>query len=81
MIIVLEKLDYLSSSGLRIFIALKRLLDNRYKRLALCNNRNNAVHIFFKIINIKQMFNIYRTEDEAAQYIVGGKKAKSGRVA
>jgi len=80
-IIVLEKLDYLSSSGLRIFISLKRYLDNRGKRLVLCNDRNNAVNIFFKIINIGQMFDIFRSEEQAALSIANGKKSKAGRVA
>ncbi len=81
MVIVLEKLDYLSSSGLRIFISLKRFLENRGRRLILCNDRNNAVNIFFKIVNIGQMFDIFRSEDEAARYIAAGKKTKAGRVA
>lgn len=80
-VIVLEKLDYLSSSGLRIFISLKRFLENRGKRLTLCNDRNNAVNIFFKIINIGQMFDIYRSEEEAALSILEIKKTKAGRVA
>jgi anti-sigma B factor antagonist len=81
MIIVLEGLDYLSSSGLRIFISLKRQLDAQGRRLALCNFRNNAVHNFFRIINIKQMFDIFRTEDEAVRYIVSKKMDKSDLVA
>lgn len=81
LILVLEKLDYLSSSGLRIFISLKRLLENRGRRLVLCNNKNNAVNIFFKIINIGQMFRIFRTEEEAARSIAEVKKTKAGRVA
>ncbi|MBN1496421.1 MAG: STAS domain-containing protein [Spirochaetes bacterium] len=80
-VIVLEKLDYLSSSGLRIFISLKRYLDNRGKRLVLCNDRNNAVNIFFKIINIGQMFDIFRSEEQAVLSIANGKKSKAGRVA
>ncbi|PKL35182.1 MAG: anti-sigma factor antagonist [Spirochaetae bacterium HGW-Spirochaetae-1] len=70
-ILVLEDLDYLSSSGLRIFISLKRTLESRGQMLLLCNKNNNAVKIFFKIVNIKDMFTIFETEDEAVGYLSG----------
>jgi anti-sigma B factor antagonist len=73
-ILVLERLDYLSSSGLRIFISLKRVLGLSGCRLVLCNKSNNAVNIFFKIINIKDMFTIFETEEEALQYLSADKE-------
>jgi len=73
-ILVLERLDYLSSSGLRIFISLKRVLGLSGCQLILCNKNNNAVNIFFRIINIKDMFTIFETEEEAVQYLSSDKK-------
>jgi anti-anti-sigma factor len=73
-ILVLERLDYLSSSGLRIFISLKRVLGLNGCQLVLCNKSNNAVNIFFKIINIKDMFNIFETEEDAIHYLSGDKR-------
>ncbi len=74
LILVLERLDYLSSSGLRIFISLKRVLGLSGCQLILCNRGNNAVNIFFRIINIKDMFTIFQTEEEAVQYLSSDKK-------
>ena len=74
LVLVLERLDYLSSSGLRIFISLKRVLGLSGCQLVLCNKSNNAVNIFFKIINIKDMFTIFETEEEAIQYLSADKK-------
>lgn len=73
MIIVLEGLDYLSSSGLRVFISLKRFLTPGGRQLLLCNRGNNAVNIFLKIINIKDMLKIFRTEEEAIRHCGCGK--------
>lgn len=73
-ILVLERLDYLSSSGLRIFISLKRVLGLSGCQLILCNKSNNAVNIFFKIINIKDMFTIFETEEDAILYLSADKK-------
>ncbi|OHD66337.1 MAG: hypothetical protein A2176_07580 [Spirochaetes bacterium RBG_13_51_14] len=70
-ILVLDGLDYLSSSGLRIFISLKRHLENNGCQLFLSNKSNNAVNIFFRIVNIKDMFVIFETEEEALHYLAG----------
>ncbi|MBP7736930.1 MAG: anti-sigma factor antagonist [Spirochaetes bacterium] len=81
MIIVLEGLDYLSSSGLRIFISLRRFLNLSGRRLLLCNKNNNAVNIFLKIINIKDMLTLYKTEEEAILQCGGGKKTRADKIA
>jgi len=80
-ILVLEDLDYLSSSGLRIFISLKRTLEARGQMLLLCNKNNNAVKIFFKIVNIKDMFTIFETEDQAVGYLSGLQANKAVKIA
>ncbi len=81
MIIVLEGLDYLSSSGLRVFISLKRSLNQNGRQLLLCNKSNNAVNIFLKIINIKDMLKIFRTEEEAICHCRGGGKTLADKIA
>jgi anti-sigma B factor antagonist len=81
MIIVLEGLDYLSSSGLRVFISLKRFLNLNGRQLLLCNRNNNAVNIFLKIINIKDMLKIFRTEDEAIRHCGGSRKTLADKIA
>ena len=80
-VLVLEGLDYLSSSGLRIFISLKRRLSDSGCELVLCNKSNNAVNIFFKIINIKDMFLIVESEDEAIKYLAVPGKPVASRIA
>jgi anti-sigma B factor antagonist len=81
MIIVLEGLDYLSSSGLRVFISLKRFLNLNGRQLLLCNRNNNAVNIFLKIINIKDMLKIFRTEEEAIRHCGGVRKTLADKIA
>ena len=76
MIIVLEGLDYLSSSGLRVFISLKRRLNSDGRQVLLCNKNNNAVNIFLKIINIKDMLTFFRTEEEAMRHCGGSRANK-----
>ncbi len=80
-ILVLEGLDYLSSSGLRVFISLRRFLSINGRQLLLCNKNNNAVNIFLKIINIKDMLKIYKTEEEAIRQLDGGRKAYTNKIA
>ena len=80
MLIVLEGLDDLSSSGLRVFISLKRTLNLDGRQLLLCNRGNNAVNIFLKIINIKDMLKIFRTEEEAIRHC-GGEKNRAHNIA
>jgi len=81
LIIVLEGLDYLSSSGLRIFISLRRFLNLTGRQLLLCNKNNNAVNIFLKIINIKDMLTIFRTEEEALRQFGGARKPLAHKIA
>jgi anti-sigma B factor antagonist len=81
LIIVLEGLDYLSSSGLRVFISLKRYLNLNGRQLLLCNRSNNAVNIFLKIINIKDMLKIFKTEEDAIRHCGGSRKSLADKIA
>jgi anti-sigma B factor antagonist len=60
----LEEVEYISSSGLRIFITLKRLLNERNRDLRFCNLSNN-VYRLFEIVELIDVFNVYGSEKEA----------------
>jgi anti-sigma B factor antagonist len=60
----LEKVEYMSSSGLRIFVSTMRTLKEQKRRLALCN-MNNAVKKIFEVVELMDMFEIYDSEEDA----------------
>ncbi|OHD71519.1 MAG: anti-anti-sigma factor [Spirochaetes bacterium RBG_16_49_21] len=60
----LTGVEYMSSSGLRIFVSTMRILNEQKRRLALCN-MNNAVKKIFEVVELVDMFDIYDTEEEA----------------
>lgn len=64
LIISLNDIEYLSSSGLRIFIAISRKLKEVNGQLKLIKLNDTALKIF-KIVELIDMFDIYDTEDEA----------------
>jgi anti-sigma B factor antagonist len=80
-ILDLQKLDYLSSSGLRVFISLKRFLEQNGTHLVLSSNGNNAVTLFFKIINIEDMFHILETVEDAIRYLTDDVKTYADKIA
>ena len=60
----LKKLEYISSSGLRILVALFRQLSEKERTLKLCS-LNDSVHKTLEIVELLDMFNIYSDESEA----------------
>lgn len=60
----LEKVEYMSSSGLRIFVSTMRVLKESKRKLKLCN-MNNAVKKIFEVVELMDMFDIYESENEA----------------
>ncbi len=64
MIISLNDIEYLSSSGLRIFIAISRKLKEVGGQLKLIKLNETAIKIF-KIVELIDMFDIYDSEEEA----------------
>lgn len=60
----LKDINYLSSSGIRIFVSTMRILKDNNKKLKLCQMDNNAKKIF-EIVELMDMFDIYDTEKEA----------------
>lgn len=64
MLLNLGQVEYMSSSGLRIFVSTMRILKESKRKLKLCN-MNNAVKKIFEVVELMDMFDIHETEDEA----------------
>jgi len=62
----LKDVEYMSSSGLRIFVSTMRILKESKRKLKLCN-MNNAVKKIFEVVELMDMFDIFDSEDEALQ--------------
>lgn len=62
----LKDVEYMSSSGLRIFVSTMRILKESKRKLKL-SNMNNAVKKIFEVVELMDMFDIYETEEEALQ--------------
>ncbi|HMB00860.1 MAG TPA: STAS domain-containing protein [Spirochaetota bacterium] len=60
----LDKVEYMSSSGLRVFIATMRKLKEKNGAIRLCNV-NNSVKKILKIVDLEGMFDIFASEQEA----------------
>lgn len=64
MVLDLRKVEYLSSSGLRIFISAMRKLKEKKGKLVLCNI-TPMVKKIFKIVELEDLFEIYDSIDKA----------------
>jgi anti-anti-sigma factor len=64
----LKDVEYMSSSGLRIFVSTMRILKESKRKLAL-SNMNNAVKKIFEVVELTDMFDIFETEDEAVNFL------------
>ncbi len=64
----LKDVEYMSSSGLRIFVSTMRILKESNRKLVLCN-MNNAVKKIFEVVELTDMFDIFNTEDEALKFL------------
>ncbi len=60
----LSGVEYMSSSGLRIFVSTMRILKESNRKLKLCN-MNSAVKKIFEVVELMDMFEIYESEAEA----------------
>ncbi len=63
-ILNLEDVEYMSSSGLRVFVSLMRVLKEKKRSLKLCN-LSVAVRKVFEVVELMDMFDIYSSEEEA----------------
>ncbi len=60
----LHDVEYMNSSGLRIFVSTMRILKESKRKLFLCN-MNSAVKKIFEVVELMDMFDIFESEEEA----------------
>ena len=65
-IIDLEPLKFIDSSGLGSFLAILRSVSSRGGELKLCS-MNRIVHKMFELVSMNKIFGIYDTLNEAKQ--------------
>src|SRR5262245_57214749 len=59
----LDDVEYMSSSGLRVFVSLMRVLKEGNRGLKL-SNLSPAVKKVFEVVELMDMFDIYESEEE-----------------
>jgi anti-sigma B factor antagonist len=64
MLLNLEGVDFIASTGLRVILAAGKKLMATEGRLALCN-LNPTVADVFRLSGFSQMFDVFNTEEEA----------------
>ena len=64
LILNLVKVEYLSSSGLRIFLTSKKVLEGRKKKLKLCEPSDSVMKVL-NATNMTEHLNIYDSERSA----------------
>ena len=64
-----EKVDYMSSTAIRIFIQLKKNLEEEDRLIKLCC-MNKIVNEVFKITGLTSTFEIFDTENSAIQSFI-----------
>jgi anti-sigma B factor antagonist len=65
--------EYVSSSGLRVLLMLRRSIDKLKGDLKLCNLTPFVAEVF-EISNLQNIFAVYDTEYEALQAFGGGSR-------
>jgi anti-sigma B factor antagonist len=60
----LEHVEYMSSSGLRLFVSIMRKLNDQKRSFKLCSLSPSVIKIF-EVVELIDMFNIYTNEEEA----------------
>lgn len=63
-ILNLKDVEYMSSSGLRVFVSLMRMLRENSRALKL-TNLSIAVKKVFEVVELMDMFEIYESEEAA----------------
>ncbi len=64
LILNLKDVDYMSSSGFRVYISLLRQVKNHEGQLKLCCLKNEVKRVF-DIIELSSLFDTYATEKDA----------------
>jgi len=64
LVVNLDKLNYISSAGLRVFLVSNKLIKKNNGSLRLCN-LNDTVKEVFEISGFHMIFEIFESEDAA----------------
>lgn len=64
----MRDVDYVSSSGLGIFISIMGLLKKNSRKLAFCNIDDDVMKIF-ETVKLTEVFDIFSSEDEAIEFL------------
>jgi len=64
----LKDVEYVSSSGLRLFVSVITLLRQRNKQLILCS-LNHSVRKILDVVELNGLFRIFKTENEAVEFL------------
>ncbi len=60
----LEEVEYMDSSGIRLFISTSRILEKTNRCLKVCN-MNSSIKMIFRVIKLIDMLEIFDSEVEA----------------
>lgn len=64
----LRDVEYLSSSGIGLFVSVMVKLKKRAKTLVLCE-MNSSVKKILDLVEMSTLFNIYKSEAEALEFL------------
>jgi len=67
-IINLKEIDYVSSSGIGMFVTVMNILKQRDKKFCICS-LNSSVKRIMEIVEMNVLFNIFRDETESFEFL------------
>jgi anti-sigma B factor antagonist len=69
-VINLKDINYISSSGIRVFVGMVRDLNRQGRRLILCAI-TPGVRKVFEVVELLDMFEVFESEEQALKSILG----------
>ncbi len=69
-VINLKDINYISSSGIRVFVGMFRDLNRQGRRLLLCAITPGVKKVF-EVVELLDMFEVFETEEQALKSILG----------
>lgn len=68
LVINLQKVDYLTSSGIGMFVTIMNKLKQSGKKLAICEI-NGTVSKILEVVEMTEFFQIFKNENEAFEFL------------
>jgi len=65
----LREVEYMSSSGVALFVSTMNTLQQRGKQFALCD-LNSSVRKILDLVEMTTLFKIFNTENEACEFLL-----------